>query len=304
MQAPILAQKDLTAAQWNMKLLRSWQYILLAVGMVLILPLEIAFLQAGIHYLGFVPFGVRFLGWLMIHSAIASILMVPCALLAPINRSVANVVVHIAWILLEVKKYMWYGILAMSFVAWFLTMTSNKGFTGDQLNAFSVIGHPPVVAFVMLYVIALYNTTINVSFAAKALNTDRFDHAFGHSSGLNWQSFILAGLTLLIALLFWPLSWILENFIPGMIFVADNAMPDYDAIIATYNMVKQMVAPFVVLLKNYAFWVALGTVKFVGIALTYIKFMRVTEQMKGSAVDTVVANTAEGASPIPSDLRR
>lgn len=284
-----------SAADAHMKLLRSKAYWFLAATMLLAIPVELALLRLGssvlLMELGFLPSAFAVL---LLLSASVSLVMIPFALLAMLRRNTALTTGRALSFLAGFKRYIWYALIIVISAVWYWGITTLKGGTGPDLSSAVFFAGIPVLTLAVVYAVLLRNAAICMDDFFQAIKSNEFPHAFGHSSGIIWQSLLLACVSVVMALL----SGVVGEYLQATLPVAAAAgYIDPAVASATVARIRQLTAPFVAFLGEPLILLA-PLLRFLACALMYVKYMRVSDAMKDSGVDIIYGNTPVNASPI------
>lgn len=230
-------------------------------------------------------------GLTMCISAVATLLIVPLLILTPINPKLAAISTRGISVLLKIKLYTTYAqiiglVLGLSgFSNAMQLFGASIGVNGlENLTAFVVI----TVIVLVVYVVLLRNVGIIARDIAKAMRTDSYPGAFGHSCGLTAQSILL----MIASLLAWIVALLVFLY---MYFITPTSITE--ALNAAVSLLPGFGNGRFALCCGMM-WLLFSGMKFAAIAKCYPHYIRHSQENKGSAVDVLRENTDENATPV------
>lgn len=276
---PAEKQERTSPASAYFVLVRSVPYMMLTICMTALIILERLVLNVSDLY---ATFGSRIWHDLFVLSldvsAISSVLTVFFMWLAPASQHAASFAIRLCSVLIKAKQYAWYAITA--FVGITYGYAVGRVSTGQMDSILlTMFGGIVPVALAFIYALVLRSIAIIAADAAKVIRTGEYQHSFGHSCGLIWQSILLFAACLLM--------------IPGKDFafmLIFAMLPDFAYV---YGM--ELIAIWE---KFMPVLLAVLGVKFLALACLYPRYMKAANSSTRSAIDTLMSNTPEGASPI------
>lgn len=274
-----IMEREMTrnAAQAYFKVVRSVPYALLTICATILIILERlalnvsgCFLEAGIV-------GTILCAALRI-SAVSGILTVFCMWAAPAAMGVCWLSLTCCRWLIRIKECAWYAIGASLVIGYVDAMQVAGSAEMKNTIIITVFGVIVVVAAFM-YALVLRNASTIAGDMAKTIRTGAYQHSFGHSCGLTKQSVSLVVFSVLLFFLLEFFAIVFISFIPA---VAKKYL-------GTLYPLWQMYMPVLLVV---------ATIKFILVPILYVKYMRASISGQGSAVDKIISNTPEDATPI------
>ena len=337
----------LSAADWHMKFLKSWRFIVVVICFALTAPIALLTFQVGTaalelsdymreplaiaeheteqarlyaitvkndpasdkearqasymeyqHKLGYsrklwFSWLSNFIAGLTITvGAVCTLLLIPLALLTPVNVKISTITMQGIFVLLKVKVYVLYLLIAGVVMGMpgfgsamdLLAQSIGAQSFGDMSGVLFIVA--PVLVF---YLLVLRNVSIIATDVAKALRTNKFPGAFGLSCGLTWQGILMMSFSLFALLVLLIVVLIASLTVPGsvreLLGAVARVLPAFNG--GWWTLVGCLL------------WLAFSAVKFGTIAWCYPHYIRLSQEMKGCAADVLIENTAPGATPVP-----
>lgn len=231
------------------------------------------------------------MGLAIVFGAVCTLLLIPLALLTPINAKTATIAMQGIFVILKARVYALYLLFAgvlMGMPGFGSALNLFAQSVGAQLSgdmSFLLILATPVLAF---HFLILRNVSIIATDVAKALRTNKFPGAFGLTCGLTWQGIVMMSISLLGLLLL------------GLILLAAT-LTEPGAVRSMLDVLAQILPAFNAgqpMLISCMLWLGVSAAKFAAIAWCYPEYIRLSQEMKGCAADALIENTTAGATPV------